>query len=69
MTHSREAFSPVKITQSQIGDLLGTSFLAFSFLVLECVQDNFTVSLESNLTSVEMENVTVATHWLGSTGN
>ena len=45
----------------QIGDLLGTAFLALSFLVLQLAGDNFLQSLEEETLVPDMENVTVLT--------
>ena len=44
-------------TTWQIGDLIGTAFLALSFLVLQAVGDSFLQSLEVETSGTE--NVTV----------
>lgn len=44
-------------TNSQIGDLIGTAFLALSFMVLQAVGDSFLQSLEVETSGTE--NVTV----------
>jgi len=44
-----------------IGDLLGTAFLALSFVVLQLAQDRFLDTLETGPAGTDIENVTVVT--------
>jgi len=42
-----------------VGDLLGTAFLAVSFIVLNLAQDSFLLNLEQDIDGVSSENVTI----------
>ena len=42
-----------------VGDLLGTAFLAVSFIVLNLAQDSFLLNLELDMDGVSSENVTI----------
>ena len=42
-----------------VGDLLGTAFLAVSFIVLNLAQDSFLLNLEQDMDGVSSENVTI----------
>ena len=42
-----------------VGDLLGTAFLAVSFIILNLAQDSFLLNLELDMDGVSSENVTI----------